>query len=172
MAMSYYNISLYHFADHLIYLPSSSSFWFSLNSSYEHDFQFLLELTLSEPLTLDKEVRMQEEWHCDERKCTFVLLAHNLLLLDLDISDDDWPCVAVASPLHIPLPLRCRFTVDCHCPRAVHCCCCRCINNVPSIAITIAPSIAVALAMTPSINIINIALQVCHSSSSLPPRCR
>ena len=29
----------------------------------------LLELMSSEPLTLDEEVHMQEEWHRDERKC-------------------------------------------------------------------------------------------------------
>ena len=38
MAMSYHRILGDHLADHLIYLSSSSSFWFSLNSSYEHDF--------------------------------------------------------------------------------------------------------------------------------------
>ena len=38
MATSYENISLGHLADHLIYLTSSSSFWFSLNSDYGHDF--------------------------------------------------------------------------------------------------------------------------------------
>jgi len=42
MATSYYNISLDHLADHLIYLSSSSSFWFSLNSSYEHDLHPML----------------------------------------------------------------------------------------------------------------------------------
>jgi hypothetical protein len=84
---------------------------------------------------------MQEEWHRDERKCTSVLLACDLLLLDLDIGDDDQPCVAVALPLHIPSPLRrhcttvcrcssavnrilspsrCRRAIDCHHPRPVH----------------------------------------------------
>jgi hypothetical protein len=58
----------------------------------------------SEPLTLDKEVRMQEEWHRDEGKCTFVILAHNLLLLDLDIVNDNRPSVAVTSSLRIPSP--------------------------------------------------------------------
>jgi hypothetical protein len=53
----------------------------------------LLELTSSEPLTLDEEVRMQEEWHRDEGKCTFVILARDLLLHDVDIGDDD--CVTV-----------------------------------------------------------------------------
>ncbi len=36
--MSYYSISHHHLADQLIYLSSSSSFWFSLNSSYDHEF--------------------------------------------------------------------------------------------------------------------------------------
>jgi hypothetical protein len=49
-------------------------------------------------------VRIQEEWHRDERRCTLVILAHDLLLLDLDIVEDDRPSVAVASPLRIPLP--------------------------------------------------------------------
>jgi len=64
----------------------------------------LLELTSSEPLTLDEEVRMQEEWHRDERKCTLVILARILLLLDLDILDNDRPSVAIVSPLRIPSP--------------------------------------------------------------------
>ena len=38
MATSYYNISLDHLADHLIHLSSSSSFWFSLHSSYDNEF--------------------------------------------------------------------------------------------------------------------------------------
>jgi hypothetical protein len=64
----------------------------------------LLELTSSEPLALDEEVRMQEEWHRDERKCTLVILMHDLLLLDLDIVEDDRPSVAVATPSRIPSP--------------------------------------------------------------------
>ena len=61
MVTSYYNISLNYFTNHMIYSSSSSSFWFSLNSNYEHDFHLLLELTSSEPLTSDEEVRMQKE---------------------------------------------------------------------------------------------------------------
>jgi len=38
MAMSYHRILGDHLVYHLIYLSSSASFWFSLNSSYEHDF--------------------------------------------------------------------------------------------------------------------------------------
>jgi len=38
MGTSFVNISLVHLANHLMYLSSSSSFWFSLNSSYGHDF--------------------------------------------------------------------------------------------------------------------------------------
>jgi hypothetical protein len=53
---------------------------------------------------LDEEVRMQEEWHRDERKCTLVIFACDLLLLNLDIADDDRPSVAVASPSRIPSP--------------------------------------------------------------------
>jgi hypothetical protein len=47
---------------------------------------------------------MQEEWHRDERKCTFVILARDLLLLDLNIVQDDQPSVAVTSSSRIPLP--------------------------------------------------------------------
>ena len=50
-----------------------------------------------EPLTLDEEVRMQEEWHHDKSKCTFVILVRDLLLLNLDILDNDQPSVAVTS---------------------------------------------------------------------------
>jgi hypothetical protein len=44
MVASYEGISLDHLADHLIYLSSSSSFWFSLNSSYDHDFHLSKQL--------------------------------------------------------------------------------------------------------------------------------
>ncbi len=47
---------------------------------------------------------MQEEWHRDERKCTLVILARDLLLLDLDIVKDNRPSVAVVSPSRIPSP--------------------------------------------------------------------
>jgi hypothetical protein len=36
MVASYEGISLDHLADHMVILSSSSSFWFSLNSSYDH----------------------------------------------------------------------------------------------------------------------------------------
>jgi len=47
MAMSYHHILGDHLADHLIYLSSSSSFWFSLNSSYEHDFHLFKRLGMT-----------------------------------------------------------------------------------------------------------------------------
>jgi hypothetical protein len=51
---------------------------------------------------LDEEVRMQEEWHRDERNCTLVILARDLLLLDLDIVKDDRPFASVSTPSPIP----------------------------------------------------------------------
>ena len=122
-----------------------------------------------EPLTLDKEVCMQEEWHRVKRNCTFILLPRDLLLLDLDIGDDDRHSVAAALLLHIPLLLHCCCAVNCRCPCAVHCYCCHCIAVTPSIAVAIAPSIAVAVA--PSITVIAIALPLCHPSSLPPPYC-
>ena len=47
MTARYENISLDHLADHLIYLSSSSSFWFSLNSSYDHEFHLSKRLGMS-----------------------------------------------------------------------------------------------------------------------------
>jgi len=182
MSTSYDGSLLDHLAENLIYLSTASSFWFNLDSSYDHEFHLskrfgmishdyecimivanlaerhrkfgftikltllnaflnghwfctsngtvlfevatnrmdynalpagcriiycrplLLELTSSEPLILDEKVRMQEEWHRNERKCTLVILAHDLLLLDLNIVEDNRPSVAVVSPLHILSP--------------------------------------------------------------------
>ena len=109
---------------------------------------------------------MQEEWHCNKRKCTFILLPRNLLLLDLDIGDNNQPSIAVALPLHFPTPLHCCCAVNCHCPCAVHCRCCCGIAVVPSIAIVVDPSIAVAAA--PSITVIAIALPLCLHPLALP----
>ena len=49
---------------------------------------------------------MQEEWHRDERKCTLVILTHDLLLIDLNIVVTNAHSVAVASPSlrQSPLP--------------------------------------------------------------------
>jgi hypothetical protein len=47
MAMSYYNYSLDHLANHLIHLSSSSSFWFSLNSSYDNEFHLSKRLGIT-----------------------------------------------------------------------------------------------------------------------------
>ncbi|KAL7509538.1 hypothetical protein ACHAWX_000763 [Stephanocyclus meneghinianus] len=40
---------------------------------------FLLDATASEPLTMEQEVEMQQSWREDERKCTFIILARDLL---------------------------------------------------------------------------------------------
>ncbi|KAI7870606.1 GNAT domain-containing protein [Spinellus fusiger] len=37
---------------------------------------FLQEMTASEPLTLEEEYEMQQSWHEDDKKCTFILMAH------------------------------------------------------------------------------------------------
>jgi hypothetical protein len=47
MVTSYDNVSLHHLADHLIYLSLSSSFYFSLNSSYDHKFHLSTGLGMS-----------------------------------------------------------------------------------------------------------------------------
>jgi hypothetical protein len=44
---SFCNISLNHFANHLVYLSTASSFWFSLNLSYDHDFHVYKRLGMS-----------------------------------------------------------------------------------------------------------------------------
>ena len=53
----------------------------------------LLEATSSEPLSYEEEIRMQQEWGEDEKKCTFIMLARDLLLLETDVDgkgiDDD-----------------------------------------------------------------------------------
>ena len=38
---------------------------------------FLLEMTGSEPLSLDEEVAMQQTWRDDDHKCTFIILARD-----------------------------------------------------------------------------------------------
>ena len=47
---------------------------------------FLLEMTGSEPLTMEEEIQMQQEWRDDEKKCTFIILARDLM------SDDEVDC--------------------------------------------------------------------------------
>jgi hypothetical protein len=47
MAKSYDGFLLDHPAEYLIYLSSSSSFWFSLNSSYKHDFHLSKRLVMT-----------------------------------------------------------------------------------------------------------------------------
>jgi hypothetical protein len=38
MVLSYGGTLLDHLAEHMVYLSTASSFWFSLNSSYDHEF--------------------------------------------------------------------------------------------------------------------------------------
>ena len=76
---------------------------------------------------------MQEEWHHDKRKYTFILLACNLILLDLDIGNNDRPSVTIALPSRLLSLLCCCRAVDCRCPCAVYCRHCHHIAIVPSI---------------------------------------
>ena len=92
-----------------------------------------------------QQVRMLEVWRHNKRKCTFVILVHDLLLFDLDIVGNDRSSIAVTSPSCIPLLLHCPRAINCHCHHTVLCRCCRCIAVAPSIAIATAPSIPVAI---------------------------
>jgi len=40
---------------------------------------FLLDATASEPLSMEEEITMQKEWRDDEHKCTFIILARDVL---------------------------------------------------------------------------------------------
>jgi hypothetical protein len=45
---------------------------------------FLLDATASEALTMEDEIEMQKEWRDDEKKCTFIVLARDLLNEEVD----------------------------------------------------------------------------------------
>ena len=47
MVTSYEVISLDHLAEHMIHLSTASSFWFSLNSSYDHEFHLSKRLGIT-----------------------------------------------------------------------------------------------------------------------------
>ncbi len=171
MATSYYSIAPDHLADHLIYLFSSSSFWFSLNSSYEHDFHLLLELMSSEPLTLDKEVCMQKEWHRgDERKCIHLTCAQSPP--PWSRYRWQWPAfchrrIIVAHSIAVHHRHHHRIAVPPSTTVAV----------VPSnavavaVAIAVALAVAIAVAIVQSIAVIAIALPLLHVSQLLS-RCQ
>ncbi len=48
----------------------------------------LLDATASEPLTMDEEIMMQGTWRDDETKCTFIILARDLVLPASSSADD------------------------------------------------------------------------------------
>ena len=64
---------------------------------------FLLEATASEPLTMEEEIEMQKEWRDDEKKCTFIILARDLLN-DNDVDDGNHGEI-IAIP---PIPAVCE----------------------------------------------------------------
>ena len=47
MSKSYYGTLLDHLAEYMIYLSTASSFWFSLNSSYDHEFHLSRRFVMS-----------------------------------------------------------------------------------------------------------------------------
>jgi hypothetical protein len=47
MVPSYGGALLDHLADHLIYLSTATSFWYSLDSSYDHEFHLSKRLGMS-----------------------------------------------------------------------------------------------------------------------------
>jgi hypothetical protein len=57
MPTSYDGTLLDHLAEHIMYLSTSSSFWFSVNSSYEHGCHLSIQMIMSPP---DYEYRLVE----------------------------------------------------------------------------------------------------------------
>lgn len=65
---------------------------------------YILEMTASEPLTIEEEYEMQESWHTDPKKCTFIVTAKDIFPQDhiesmigdvnLFLNDRDDPTVA------------------------------------------------------------------------------
>jgi len=47
MSTSYDGTKLDHLAEHMLYLSTASSFWFSLDSSYDHEFHLSRQLGTS-----------------------------------------------------------------------------------------------------------------------------
>jgi len=50
---------------------------------------YLLEMTASEPLSYEEEVKMQQEWKDDEKKCTFIVLQKEQWGGKDDTTEDD-----------------------------------------------------------------------------------
>ncbi len=74
MVTSYHHISGDHLAEHMIHLSTASSFWFSLNSSYDHEkYIFKIYTTKSDSYFVNlaqiHDIIGDETWFNGETKC-------------------------------------------------------------------------------------------------------
>jgi len=128
MATSYYSISHHHLAEHLIYLSTASSFWFSVNSSYDHGCHLSKRMGISpqdyeHPLSY-KMGLLHDENHLIAQVGCWLLLHHlsscrRLVLLSCHtlVLSSSSHCAAL-SPSHRSiwllrrLSLRCRLVLS------------------------------------------------------------
>jgi len=64
---------------------------------------FLLDMTASEPLSLEEEYKMQLKWFDDDNKCIFIILAKDECIGSLDthdMNDDEYRIEFITSNLH------------------------------------------------------------------------
>ena len=131
---------------------------------------FLLELTLLEPLTLDKDLgrggahaRGVALW-CKEVLCSSYSHAITSSLISIPAM-----MTGFLSLLHCHRAFCHHCAINHCCPCAVYCRCWHRIDVMPSIAVAVTLSIAIAI--TPSIAVVAVASPLCYPSSLLPPHC-
>ena len=162
MSLSYDVSLLDYLSEHMIFLSTTPSFWYSLNLSYDNGFHLshclgsplhLLPQSLSSPVRhpsplllrchhiVHRRHRHAKDCHCCRHyyHCVFHCRCCHCRCLAVAPSIT----VAVALPLRCPVPLP---LVDCcrhcchHCP---HCCCCA--IHCHCLSVDVVPSIPVAI---------------------------